>query len=123
MTNSRIEDIAVAAYTIPTVTPESDGTFEWESTTLVAVHAQLGGWAAEGMAYVKMKVGRDASADRQRVAKAREAIGSNCELFVDANGGYTRKLALEQAEIFSSYGVRWFEEPVSSDDLEGLRLI
>ena len=40
MTNSRIEDIAVAAYTIPTATPESDGTFEWESTTLVGVHAR-----------------------------------------------------------------------------------
>ena len=72
---------------------------------------------------VKMKVGRDAYADRERVAAAREAIGSHCELFVDANGAYTRKLALEQAEIFSAYDVRWFEEPVSSDDLEGLRLI
>ncbi len=88
-----------------------------------ALQQQLGRWAAQGMSRVKMKVGRDADADRQRVAAAREAIGSNCELFVDANGAYTRKLALEQAEIFSAYDVRWFEEPVSSDDLEGLRLI
>jgi L-alanine-DL-glutamate epimerase-like enolase superfamily enzyme len=84
---------------------------------------QLGGWAADGIPRVKMKVGRDAAADRERVAAAREAIGLNCELFVDANGAYTRKLALEQAEIFSAYDVRWFEEPVSSDDLEGLRLL
>src|SRR5204863_351880 len=70
-----------------------------------------------------MKVGRDANADRERVAKAREAIGRGCELFVDANGAYTRKLALEQADIFSAFDVRWFEEPVSSDDLEGLRFL
>src|SRR5205807_4555004 len=81
---------------------------------------ELAGW---GLPRVKMKVGRDARADRERVAKARGAIGRECELFVDANGAYTRKLALEQAEIFSAYDVRWCEEPVSSDDLEGLRLI
>jgi L-alanine-DL-glutamate epimerase-like enolase superfamily enzyme len=44
-------------------------------------------------------------------------------LFVDANGAYTRKQALEFADAFAAYGVSWFEEPVSSDDLEGLRLI
>jgi L-alanine-DL-glutamate epimerase-like enolase superfamily enzyme len=55
---------------------------------------------------------------------AREAIGNDNALFVDANGAYSRKLALAQAEIFGGkYGVSWFEEPVSSDDLEGLNLI
>ena len=45
------------------------------------------------------------------------------QLFVDANGAYTRKQALAQAEKFAELDVRWFEEPVSSDDLEGLRLL
>ncbi len=59
-----------------------------------------------------------------RVAQAREAIGQETELFVDANGAYSRKDALALAEIFAAEsGVTWFEEPVSSDDLEGLRLI
>jgi L-alanine-DL-glutamate epimerase-like enolase superfamily enzyme len=84
---------------------------------------QLGGWVADGNPRVKMKIGRDARADRERVAAARDAIGSEAELFVDANGAYSRKLALEQAEVFSASDVRWFEEPVSSDDLEGLRLL
>ncbi len=228
----RIDQISVASYTIPTASPESDGTLQWDSTTLVAVHVrsggltgfgysyadtatatlihdhlaavvrgrdalstedcwaamirsvrnlgrrgiaamaisavdnalwdlkakllgvplavllgpvrentavygsggftsysidelqeQLAGWVEAGIPRVKMKVGRDPRADGERVAEARKAIGSNCELFVDANGAYTRKLALEQAEIFSAVDVRWFEEPVSSDDLEGLRLI
>ena len=213
--------IEVAAYTIPTATPESDGTAEWDSTTLVAVHigegfgytyadeatalfirkhfaelkvdpmspeaawsamiakvrnlgrrgvaamaisavdAALWDWKCKllnlplcallgqvrdavpvynssgftswpigemqqqfaGWQRVKMKVGRDWRADRERVAAAREAIGPGAELFVDANGAYTRKLALWQAEVFAEHGVTWFEEPVSSDDLEGLRFI
>ena len=222
-----IESIEVAAYRVPTASPESDGTFEWDATTLVAVHASAGGkrgfgysyadaatatfikrhfvqliadrdamsiescWAAmiravrnlgrRGVAAmaisavdaalwdlkckllglplvtllgqvrdaapvygsggftsysidelqqhlaawelprVKMKVGRDARADRERVRAAREAIGDGVELFVDANGAYTRKLALVQGEFFAAQGVTWFEEPVSSDDLDGLR--
>jgi L-alanine-DL-glutamate epimerase-like enolase superfamily enzyme len=42
---------------------------------------------------------------------------------VDANGAYSRKQALAKAELFAEQRVRWFEEPVSSDDLEGLRLL
>jgi L-alanine-DL-glutamate epimerase-like enolase superfamily enzyme len=213
--------IEVDAYTIPTIAPESDGTAEWDSTTLVTVQIEEGfgytyadvstalfikkhfadlqfdpmspeaAWAQmiykvrnlgrrgvaamaisavdaalwdlkckrlgvplvtllgqvresvpvynsggftsmsidelqnafAGWKRVKMKVGRDWRADRERVSAAREAIGPDAELFVDANGAYTRKLALWQAEVFAEDGVTWFEEPVSSDDLEGLRFI
>jgi L-alanine-DL-glutamate epimerase-like enolase superfamily enzyme len=84
---------------------------------------QLSGWVNQGIARVKMKIGRDARRDVERVRVARNAIGQKAALYVDANGAYSRKQALAQAEIFASFGVRWFEEPVSSDDLEGLRLI
>lgn len=84
---------------------------------------QLQGWAAQGMTRVKMKVGRDPSADVSRVHAARAAVGDRVELFVDANGAYDRKQALDKAEQFAEAGVTWFEEPVSSDDLEGLRLL
>lgn len=83
---------------------------------------QLGGWAAEGFAAVKMKVGRDPSADPDRVRAARDAIGG-AGLFVDACGAYSRKEALALAEIFSRAAVTWLEEPVPSDDLAGLRLV
>src|SRR5947199_5391529 len=72
---------------------------------------------------VKMKIGRDAPADAHRVRLARQAIGLEAELFVDANGAYSRKQALQQAEVFADSNVSWFEEPVSSDDLSGLRLL
>ena len=85
---------------------------------------QLGGWVRQGIPRVKMKIGRDARADIERVRVARDAIGPLAELYVDANGAYTRKQALAQAEIFADeFGVSWFEEPVSSDDLDGLHLI
>jgi L-alanine-DL-glutamate epimerase-like enolase superfamily enzyme len=84
---------------------------------------QLGGWAREGFRHVKMKVGREPGRDPHRVAVAREAIGPEVELFVDANGAYTRKQALALAERFVELGVTWLEEPVSSDDHDGLRLI
>lgn len=84
---------------------------------------QLGAWARDGMRAVKMKVGRDAAADVKRVRAARTAIGPGVGLYVDANGAYSVKEALAQAEAFSAESVSWFEEPVSSDDLEGLRFV
>jgi L-alanine-DL-glutamate epimerase-like enolase superfamily enzyme len=227
-----IQKLEIAVFTIPTSSPESDGTYEWDSTTLVLVHAHAGGhiglgytyadsstallirdklakvvtglnpldvnrawlamvasirnlgrpgiasmaisavdtalwdlkaklldlplvklfgqvrdaipiygsggftsytdrqlqdqfraWRSQSISKFKMKVGRDAVADLHRVRVARECIGPEAELFVDANGGYGRKQALAQAEYFAEQDVGWFEEPVSSDDLDGLRFI
>lgn len=84
---------------------------------------QLSGWVEMGLRSVKMKVGREPDRDLKRVQAARNAIGHDAELFVDANGAYTRKQALYFAQAFADHSVSWFEEPVSSDDLEGLRLI
>ncbi|HEY7404246.1 MAG TPA: enolase C-terminal domain-like protein [Candidatus Angelobacter sp.] len=84
---------------------------------------QLSGWASQGIRSVKMKIGRDTSRDLHRTRLARGAIGTDTELFVDANGAYNRKQALIQAEKFAGLNVCWFEEPVSSDDLQGLRLL
>jgi L-alanine-DL-glutamate epimerase-like enolase superfamily enzyme len=84
---------------------------------------QLAGWVEQGIPRVKMKIGRDAHRDAERVRIAREAVGPEAELYVDANGGYGRKQALKMADHFAKFDVSWFEEPVSSDDLDGLRLI
>lgn len=84
---------------------------------------QLGGWASQGFCAVKMKVGREPDKDMHRVQVARDAIGPDVQLMVDGNGAYDRKQALAFAEAFRGEGVTWFEEPVSSDDLVGLRLM
>ncbi len=99
------------------------GSGGFTSYSIERLQKQLGDWAKQKIPRVKMKIGRDANLDLARVAAAREAIGDDVALFVDANGAYSRKQALAQAEEFSEIGVTWFEEPVSSDDLEGLRLI
>jgi L-alanine-DL-glutamate epimerase-like enolase superfamily enzyme len=88
----------------------------------------LAGWVHdEGITRVKMKVGMNRGAepghDVDRVALARKAIGSDADLFVDANGGYTAKQAVRLGRQFTELGVSWFEEPVSSDDLEGLHRV
>jgi L-alanine-DL-glutamate epimerase-like enolase superfamily enzyme len=229
-----IESVEVSTYTVPTETPEADGTLAWEATTLVVVHARAAGQAGLGWTYgspaaatvvrdhlAAVVTGRsafdvpganaamdralrnaarpgiaghavsavdialwdlkarlldlplvsllgaatpqvpvygsggfttydDAQQDRQlrhwtqelgiprvkikiaeswggaemrdlaRVARARRAIGDDADLYVDANGGYTRKQAVRMARGFAEEGVTWFEEPVSSDDLAGL---
>jgi L-alanine-DL-glutamate epimerase-like enolase superfamily enzyme len=70
-----------------------------------------------------MKVGQDAEEDVKRIEAVRRAIGDGPEIFIDANGGYARKEALSVAEAAAIQGVTWFEEPVSSDDLDGLHLL
>jgi L-alanine-DL-glutamate epimerase-like enolase superfamily enzyme len=84
---------------------------------------QLSGWVEQGIPRVKMKIGTHPDTDLDRVRIARNAIGPQTQLFVDANGAYSRKQALAFAEMFTELGVVWFEEPVSADDLEGLRLM
>jgi L-alanine-DL-glutamate epimerase-like enolase superfamily enzyme len=227
-----IEDITVSVYKVPTDSPESDGTYEWESTTIVVVEAAAGGmkglgysyadtaaatvvrelladvmrgrdamavtgsflamvsavrnlgragiasmaisavdaalwdlkarllelplvtllgpvrdaapvygsggftsysaahlceqfsaWKSKGIERFKMKVGRHPEDDKARVREARACVGDDAQLFVDANGAYSRKQALAMADAFAQFRVCWFEEPVSSDDLAGLRLL
>src|SRR5437773_261021 len=57
---------------------------------------------------------------RQRGEVARAAIGDDVELMVDANGAYDRAQARRWRDTFAHHGVTWLEEPVSSDDPEGL---
>ena len=92
------------------------------------LRAQLTGWAMEQrIPRVKIKIGEswggDVARDLARMRQAREVVGGDVELYVDANGGYGRKQAIRVMNAAAADGldVRWFEEPVSSDDLDGLR--
>jgi L-alanine-DL-glutamate epimerase-like enolase superfamily enzyme len=99
------------------------GSGGFTSYAIDRLQRQLAGWVEQGIARVKMKVGTHPHDDAARVHAAREAIGTAPALMVDANGAYARKQALALAECYAHDGVDWFEEPVSSDDLEGLRLL
>ena len=88
---------------------------------------QLAGWVEQGIPRVKMKIAKDWGAntaeDLARIQAVRKAIGPDPELFVDANGGYTAKQALQVARQVVAEGVTYFEEPVSSDHLEQLAFV
>jgi L-alanine-DL-glutamate epimerase-like enolase superfamily enzyme len=74
---------------------------------------------------VKIKIaeswGGEEARDLRRIEFARNVVGADADLYVDANGGYTRKQAVRMARAMAAQRVTWFEEPVSSDDLDGLR--
>jgi L-alanine-DL-glutamate epimerase-like enolase superfamily enzyme len=100
----------------------SGGFTTYDDGTLVG---QLRHWSDElGIPRVKIKIGESwgtrPDRDLARIAAARHAIGARAELYVDANGGYTRGQAARMAAALAEQGVTWFEEPVSSDDLPAL---
>src|SRR5439155_10898142 len=79
---------------------------------------------ADGFPRVKMKISREPERDPERLDGAREAIGDDIELFVDSNGALSRQQALAWAHrLRREWSVNWFEEPVSSADFAGLRLV
>ncbi len=88
---------------------------------------QLTGWTDQGFTRVKIKIGEswgtNTGRDLHRVRQARELVGDTVELYVDANGAYTAKQAIRLGTQLADQQVTWFEEPVSSDDLRGLRAV
>lgn len=99
------------------------GSGGFTSYSVAELQRQMAGWTEAGIPRVKMKVGREPAADRERVLAARAAIGEAPELFVDANGAYAPKQALDLAQAFQEAGVTWFEEPVPADDLRALAFV
>ncbi|NYJ06742.1 enolase C-terminal domain-like protein [Petropleomorpha daqingensis] len=85
---------------------------------------QVAGWVAAGCTAMKIKIGESWGAnpgrDLARVRRLRELAGDGVELMVDANGGYSPGQARRIGAALDELGVVWFEEPVSSDDVDDL---
>jgi len=60
LSQAPIENAAVSAYTIPTDAPEADGTFSWDSTTLVLVELRAGGKTGLGYTYGSQAIAPEA---------------------------------------------------------------
>jgi L-alanine-DL-glutamate epimerase-like enolase superfamily enzyme len=89
---------------------------------------QLVRWTKElNIPRVKIKIGESWGScierDCSRMRQARAIIGDGVELYVDANGAYAPKQAIRVMRAVADADVRWLEEPVSSDDLDGLRSV
>jgi L-alanine-DL-glutamate epimerase-like enolase superfamily enzyme len=102
----------------------SGGFTTYDDETL---RTQLDGWTELGLRQVKIKIGEswgtETTRDLQRAELARRTIGDDTELFVDANGAYSVGLATRTGRALDGLGVSWFEEPVTSDDLTGMRRV
>jgi D-galactarolactone cycloisomerase len=77
------------------------------------------GYVAAGFRAVKLKVGHTPESDLRHARAVREAIGPEVELMVDANHAYDPATAIRLGRAFERLEVRWFEEPVIPEDLEG----
>jgi L-alanine-DL-glutamate epimerase-like enolase superfamily enzyme len=103
----------------------SGGFTSYDDTRL---HDQLSGWVVDQrIPRAKIKIGEsrgtNARRDLHRIQVARASIGADAELYVDANGAYTAKQAIRLMAAGKNYDVTWLEEPVSSDNLTGLRQV
>lgn len=77
-------------------------------------------WVEDGFKAVKMKVGRrDWREDIARVKMVREAIGTDIDLIVDANNGWSVATAIRIAKRLERFDVNWLEEPVIAEDYAG----
>ncbi len=86
--------------------------------------AQVNEWRDAGCTAMKIKIGQDwggeVGRDLERVRLLGDLAGDGASLMVDANGAYTAAQARRVGAVLDDLGVTWFEEPVSSDDAEGL---
>lgn len=76
-----------------------------------------------GFNHVKMKVGRDKADDIRRLTIAREVLGPNRQLMIDANQVWDVKQAVEWVKDLAFCKPWFIEEPTSPDDIEGHRVI
>src|SRR5574338_968168 len=70
----RITDVTVAAYTVPTDAPESDGTLEWERTTIVVVELEAGGVSGLGYSYASAAAARLVASVLAPLVKGRDPL-------------------------------------------------
>jgi L-alanine-DL-glutamate epimerase-like enolase superfamily enzyme len=91
-------------------------------------------WVARGFRRLKMTVGQHALARRdeprpldeviaedvRRVAAVREAVGPDIALYVDANCGLDLFHAAKLAQAIEPYGITFFEEPITQNDVRGM---
>jgi L-alanine-DL-glutamate epimerase-like enolase superfamily enzyme len=123
--NSKLADIVKLADALPRFHESVPiyGSGGFTSYTPDELREQVEGWMANGFRSVKIKVGRDKQADPERVKLVRSIVGHDVDVMVDGNGAYVPAEALEWAARFREQGVRYFEEPVTSDDLAGMAAV
>jgi L-alanine-DL-glutamate epimerase-like enolase superfamily enzyme len=79
---------------------------------------------AQGYKAIKIKVGKySLDDDVRRIRLARDTIGKDMRMMVDANQVFDRKEALRRARVYQDMGVFWLEEPLPPEDMEGFSIL
>jgi hypothetical protein len=79
------------------------------------------GYVEQGFGAVKVRVGMDPASDVGRVGAVRKALGDDVRIMCDANERLDLPTALWLGRRLADFDVYWFEEPVTSDDVEAHR--
>ncbi|GAB3950244.1 L-fuconate dehydratase [Kribbella albertanoniae] len=74
---------------------------------------------ADGFTQIKLKVGANLDDDIRRMRLAREAVGPDIRIAIDANQRWDVADAIAWIEALAPYDVWWVEEPTSPDDILG----
>lgn len=122
--NARAADMPLhrflGGYHDESVPAYASGGYYLDGKTPEMLGAEMASYVAMGFKAVKMKVGRlDPAGEEERIAAAREAIGPDVLLMLDANNAW-RDLptALRFMARYEPYDPYWIEEPFSPDDID-----
>ena len=76
-----------------------------------------------GFRVIKLKAGNEMKEEMEGLKGIRGALGSDVELRVDPNAGWSRKETLDAAKVMTRCEVSYLEQPLPGWDLEGLSMI
>ncbi|GAA4208756.1 L-fuconate dehydratase [Actinocatenispora rupis] len=109
----RIERLLAGGYPAYTTSP---GWLGYDDEKVVRLAKQA---VADGFTQIKLKVGADLADDVRRFKVAREAVGPDVPIAVDANQRWDVPDAIEWMAALAPYKPYWIEEPTSPDDILG----
>lgn len=110
----------MGAYAEQSVDAYASGGYYLDGKTPQMLGAEMASYVSQGFRAVKMKVGRlSPSEEEDRIAAAREAIGPDVLLMLDANNAWNDlPTALRYMARYEPYDPYWIEEPFGPDDID-----
>jgi L-alanine-DL-glutamate epimerase-like enolase superfamily enzyme len=110
----------LGAYVTDSVPAYASGGYYLDGKTPSMLGEELARYVAAGFKAVKMKVGRGTPGEEEaRIDAAREAIGPDVQLMLDANNAWSDvPTALQYMRRYEPYDPYWIEEPFGPDDIE-----
>ena len=110
---ARIAQLQLDGFPAYTTTP---GWLGYSDEKLVRLSRQA---VAEGFGMIKLKVGGNLADDKRRMRLAREAVGSQVKISIDANQRWEAQEAIDWVNELAEFDPWWIEEPTSTDDILG----